>query len=103
MICIYIYHMYIYISYSIQRSGFRGLHLRLLPHPLCSGPSWFPLQVVGPLVDFLASLVQAWPGRVPQGVTPGLALGWDPGSAVPGEVTCLVVIVLMKVSDPLFV
>ncbi|KAK5622266.1 hypothetical protein CRENBAI_006838, partial [Crenichthys baileyi] len=56
------------------------------------------LRVVGPLGDGLASLVRAWPGRVPRGATrppgalrrvptPGLAPGWDPSSAVPGDVT----------------
>ncbi|MED6247857.1 hypothetical protein ATANTOWER_019495 [Ataeniobius toweri] len=43
-------------SLSIRRSCRRGLHLRLLPNPLCTGPSWFSLQVVGPLGDGLASL-----------------------------------------------
>ncbi|MEQ2227215.1 hypothetical protein ILYODFUR_035505 [Ilyodon furcidens] len=41
-------------SLSIRRLGRRGLHLRLPPNPLCTGPSWFPLQVVGPLGDGLA-------------------------------------------------
>ncbi|MEQ2238979.1 hypothetical protein ILYODFUR_039023 [Ilyodon furcidens] len=43
---------------SIRRSGRRGLRLHLLPNPLCTGPSWFPLRVVGPLGDGLASLVR---------------------------------------------
>ncbi|MED6234410.1 hypothetical protein ATANTOWER_029005 [Ataeniobius toweri] len=102
-------------SLSIRGSGRRGLHLRLPPNPLCTGPSRFPLQVVGPLGNDLASLVRAWPGRVPQGAnqpagalqrvpTPGLAPGWDPGSAVPGDLTCLDCVVLMRVSwCPLFV
>ncbi|MEQ2196228.1 hypothetical protein XENOCAPTIV_027568 [Xenoophorus captivus] len=38
-------------------SGRRGLHLRPPPNPLCTSPSRFPLQVVGPLGDGLASLV----------------------------------------------
>ncbi|MED6288019.1 hypothetical protein CHARACLAT_022266 [Characodon lateralis] len=85
---------------SIRGSGRQGLHLRPPPNPLCTGSSRFPLQVVGPLGDGLASLVWAWPRRVPQGATlppgalrrvptPGLAPGWDPGSAVLGDVTCL--------------
>ncbi|MED6239640.1 hypothetical protein ATANTOWER_008979, partial [Ataeniobius toweri] len=94
-------------SLSIRGSGRRGLHLRPPPNPLCTGPSRFPLQVVGPLGDGLASLVRAWPGRVPRGATqppgalrrvptPGLAPGWDPGSAVPGDVTCLDFVVVMR-------
>ncbi|MED6250186.1 hypothetical protein ATANTOWER_026500 [Ataeniobius toweri] len=51
-------------SLSIRRSGRQGLHLRLPPNPLCTGPSWFPLQVVGPLGDGLASLVRAGPGWI---------------------------------------
>ncbi|MED6262832.1 hypothetical protein ATANTOWER_027086, partial [Ataeniobius toweri] len=92
-------------SLSIRGSGRRGLHLRPPPNPLCTGPSRFPLQVVGPLGDGLASLLWAWPGRVHQAPgplrrvpTPGLAPRWDPGSAVPGDVTCLVCVVLMRVS-----
>ncbi|MED6244525.1 Plexin-B2, partial [Ataeniobius toweri] len=87
-------------SLSIRRSGRRGLHLRPLHNPLYTGPSRFPLQVVGPLGDGLASLVRAWPGQVPRGATqppgalrrvptPGLAPGWEPGPAEPGDVTCL--------------
>ncbi|MED6246247.1 hypothetical protein ATANTOWER_014878, partial [Ataeniobius toweri] len=56
-------------SLSIPGLGRQGLHLRPLPNPLCTGPSRFPLQVVGPLDDGLASLVRAWPGRVPRGAT----------------------------------
>ncbi|KAK5600824.1 hypothetical protein CRENBAI_009125 [Crenichthys baileyi] len=94
---------------QFERSGRRGLHLRPLPNPLCTGPSWFPLQVVGPLGDGLESLIRAWHGRVLRGATqppgrpprqvptPGLAPGWDPGSAVPGDITCHCV-VLKKVS-----
>ncbi|MED6268629.1 hypothetical protein CHARACLAT_024340 [Characodon lateralis] len=37
----------------------RGLYLRPPPNPLCTGPSRFPLQVVGPLGDGLASLIRA--------------------------------------------
>ncbi|MED6253460.1 hypothetical protein ATANTOWER_030208 [Ataeniobius toweri] len=96
-------------SLSIQGSGRRGLHLRLPPNPLCSGPSRSPLQVLGPLGDGLAFLVWAWPGRVPRGATqppgtlrrvptPGLAPGWDPGSTVPDDVTCLDAMVLIRVS-----
>ncbi|MED6274657.1 hypothetical protein CHARACLAT_018517 [Characodon lateralis] len=76
-------------SLSIRGSGRRGLHLRPPPNPLCTGPSWFPLQVVGPLGDGLTSLVWAWPGRVLRGAaqppgtlqrvpTPVLAPGWTP-------------------------
>ncbi|MEQ2314011.1 hypothetical protein AMECASPLE_007699 [Ameca splendens] len=54
---------------SIRRLGRQGLHLRLPSNPLCTSPSWFPLQVVGPLGDGLVSLVRAWPGRVPRGAT----------------------------------
>ncbi|MEQ2294432.1 hypothetical protein AMECASPLE_003795 [Ameca splendens] len=67
-------------SLSIQRSGFRGLHLLSAANPLCTGPSWTgakrigTLQVVGPLGDGLASLIQAWPGWVLQGVS------WSPGA-----------------------
>ncbi|KAK5605508.1 hypothetical protein CRENBAI_011220, partial [Crenichthys baileyi] len=63
--------------------------------------------VVGPLGDGLASFVRALPGRVPRGATqspgtlrrvptPGLARGWDPGSAVPGDVMCLDLVVIMR-------
>ncbi|MEQ2289076.1 hypothetical protein AMECASPLE_029380 [Ameca splendens] len=52
-------------SLSIRRLGHRGLHPRLLPDLVCTGPSWFSLQVVDPLGDGLASLVRACPGRVP--------------------------------------
>ncbi|MED6275428.1 hypothetical protein CHARACLAT_026484 [Characodon lateralis] len=73
------------------------------------GPSRFPLQVVGPLGDDLASLVRAWPDQVlreatqPPGIlqrvpTPGLASGWVLGSTIPGDVTCLDLVVLVKVS-----
>ncbi|MEQ2183427.1 hypothetical protein GOODEAATRI_032400 [Goodea atripinnis] len=31
-------------SLSIQRSGFRGLHLLSAANPLCTGPSWFPCR-----------------------------------------------------------
>ncbi|MED6282050.1 hypothetical protein CHARACLAT_027980 [Characodon lateralis] len=96
-------------SLSIRGSGRRGLHLRPLPNPLCTSPSRFPLQVMGPLGDGLASLLRAWPGRVPQGAlkppgalrrvpTPGLVPRWDPGSTVSGNVMCLVCVVLMRVS-----
>ncbi|MEQ2234538.1 hypothetical protein ILYODFUR_032682 [Ilyodon furcidens] len=79
------------------------------PNPLCTGPSWLPLQVVGPLSDGLASFIQAWPGRMSRGATqppgtlqrvptPGLAPGWDPGSAIPGDFTCLNLVVFMKAS-----
>ncbi|KAK5609229.1 hypothetical protein CRENBAI_014408 [Crenichthys baileyi] len=55
-------------------------------------------EVVDPLGDGLVSLIRAWPSRVPRGVTrssgahrrvltPGLASGWGPGSAIPGDVT----------------
>ncbi|KAK5605584.1 hypothetical protein CRENBAI_009770 [Crenichthys baileyi] len=94
-------------SLSIRGSGRRGLRLRPPPNPLCTGPSRFPLQVVGPVGDGLASLVRAWPGWVLRGatrppgalwrvLTPGLAPVWDPGSAVPGDVTCLDILVVMK-------
>ncbi|MEQ2292749.1 hypothetical protein AMECASPLE_026074 [Ameca splendens] len=84
---------------SIRRSGHQGLQLRPLPDPVCTGPSWFPLQVVGPLGECLASLVQALPDRVLRGATwppdalrrvptPGLAPGLDPGSAILGDITC---------------
>ncbi|MEQ2289090.1 hypothetical protein AMECASPLE_029508 [Ameca splendens] len=49
-------------SLSIWGTGRRGLHLRPPPNPLCQGSSWFPLQVVDPLGDGLASLIRAWPG-----------------------------------------
>ncbi|MEQ2289417.1 hypothetical protein AMECASPLE_032780, partial [Ameca splendens] len=60
-------------SLSIQGSGRRGVHLRPSASPLCTGPSRFPLQVVGPLGDGLTSLVWAWPARVPRGATQALS------------------------------
>ncbi|KAK5603434.1 hypothetical protein CRENBAI_007644 [Crenichthys baileyi] len=73
---------------------------------MCQKSAVLP-RVMGPLGDGLVSLVQAWPGRVPRGATrppgalrrvrtPRLAPGWDPGSAVPGDVTCLDLVVLVK-------
>ncbi|KAK5608795.1 hypothetical protein CRENBAI_020077 [Crenichthys baileyi] len=80
---------------------------RYLSTSRTSSGSFPPNEVVGPLGDGLASLAGAWPSRVPRGATrppgalrqvptPGLAPGWDPGSAVPGDVTCLDILVLMK-------
>ncbi|MEQ2238502.1 hypothetical protein ILYODFUR_033771, partial [Ilyodon furcidens] len=52
----------------------------------CTSPSWFPLQVVGPLGDGLSTQP---PDALRQIPTPDLAPGWDPGSVVLGVVTCL--------------
>ncbi|MED6295580.1 hypothetical protein CHARACLAT_033196 [Characodon lateralis] len=38
------------------------------------------------------------PGALRRVPSPGLAPGWDPGSAAPSDITCLDFIVLMKVS-----
>ncbi|KAK5600630.1 hypothetical protein CRENBAI_001360 [Crenichthys baileyi] len=68
-------------SLSIRGSGRRGLHLRPLPNPLCTGPSRFPLQVVGPLGDSFASLLSglAWPGPARSNpATRGSLTGPDP-------------------------
>ncbi|MEQ2223567.1 hypothetical protein ILYODFUR_037992 [Ilyodon furcidens] len=44
----------------------------------------------------LARSREEQPGILRRVPTPGLAPGWDPGSAVPGDVTCLVIMFLMK-------
>ncbi|KAI3356594.1 hypothetical protein L3Q82_017794 [Scortum barcoo] len=70
---------------------------RLLPKPHCTGPSWTFLQVVSLLEGGPTSPFRAEPGRVPwaktrppgarlRAPTPGLAPGWGPGNANPGDV-----------------
>ncbi|KAI3355417.1 hypothetical protein L3Q82_018256 [Scortum barcoo] len=69
---------------------------RLLPKPHCTGPSWTFLRVVSLLEGGPTSPFRAEPGRVPwaktrppgarlRAPTPGLAPGWGPGNANPGE------------------
>ncbi|MED6250358.1 hypothetical protein ATANTOWER_030609 [Ataeniobius toweri] len=89
-------------SVIIRRSGYR-CPILFAPVPHGSPCRWFATG------DSLESLVWVWPGRVPQGATqapgtlrrvptPGLAPGWDPGSAVPRDVTCLNCVFLTKAS-----
>ncbi|KAI3375627.1 hypothetical protein L3Q82_003942 [Scortum barcoo] len=70
---------------------------RLLPKPHCTGPSWTFLRVVSLLEGRPTSPFRAEPGRVPwaktrppgarlRAPTPGLAPGWGPGNANPGDV-----------------
>ncbi|KAI3370335.1 hypothetical protein L3Q82_025110, partial [Scortum barcoo] len=69
---------------------------RLLPKPHCTGPSWTFLRVVSLLEGGPTSPFRAEPGRVPwaktrppgarlRAPTPGLAPGWGPGNANPGD------------------
>ncbi|KAI3376631.1 hypothetical protein L3Q82_017067 [Scortum barcoo] len=81
----------------VQGLGRRGPPPRLLPKPHCTGPSWTFLQVVSLLEGGPTSPFRAEPGRVPwaktrppgarlRAPTPGLAPGWGPGNANPGDV-----------------
>ncbi|KAI3374659.1 hypothetical protein L3Q82_021236, partial [Scortum barcoo] len=77
--------------------GRRGPLPRLLPKPHCTCPSWTFLRVVSLLEGGPTSPFRAEPGRVPwaktrppgarlRAPTPGLAPGWGPGNANPGDV-----------------
>ncbi|KAI3361592.1 hypothetical protein L3Q82_013735 [Scortum barcoo] len=83
---------------QVQGLGRRGPLPRLLPKPHCTGPSWTFLQVVSLLEGGPTSPFRAEPGRVPwaktqvfppgarlRAPTPGLAPGWGPGNANPGD------------------
>ncbi|KAI3375670.1 hypothetical protein L3Q82_003972 [Scortum barcoo] len=80
----------------VQGLGRRGPPPRLLPKPHCTGPSWTFLRVVSLLEGGPTSPFRAEPGRVPwaktrppgarlRAPTPGLAPGWGPGNANPGD------------------
>ncbi|KAI3376856.1 hypothetical protein L3Q82_000102 [Scortum barcoo] len=73
---------------------------RLLPKPHCTSPSWTFLRVVSLLEGGPTSPFRAEPGRVPwaktlppgarlRAPTPGLAPGWGPGNANPGDIVGL--------------
>ncbi|KAI3356955.1 hypothetical protein L3Q82_003598 [Scortum barcoo] len=76
---------------------------RLLPKPHCTGPSWTFLRVVSLLEGGPTSPFRAEPGRVPwaktrppgarlRAPTPGLAPGWGPGNANPGDDAMVVIL-----------
>ncbi|CAM4331811.1 unnamed protein product [Leuciscus chuanchicus] len=92
-------------SFRVQGSGRQGL--RLPPDPLSTGPLQSLLLVVSPQEGGPTSLLQAEPGRTPWGEarppgalirspTPGLAPGWGPGCVMPGDVTVLDLISIIK-------
>ncbi|MEQ2230316.1 hypothetical protein ILYODFUR_028003, partial [Ilyodon furcidens] len=68
-------------SLGIQRLGRQGLYLRSPLDLLSTGPSWFPLQVVGPFGDGLMSLVRAWPSWVPMRSNPATAISGRGGGS----------------------
>ena len=85
----------------VRGSGRRGPCRRLPPNPHCTWPLRFPLRMVGPQEVGPTSSFRAEPGRAPwvearppgallRAPTPGLAPGWGPGCAIPGDVTVLV-------------
>ena len=87
-------------SCCVRGSGRRGSCLRLPPDPHCTGPLRLPLWVVNPQEVGPTSPLRAEPGRAPwakarppgariRAPTPGLAPGWGPGCAIPGDVTVL--------------
>ncbi|KAK2861053.1 hypothetical protein Q7C36_005219 [Tachysurus vachellii] len=93
--------------FRVRGLGRRGSRLRLPPNPHCTSPLRFLLQVVGPQEIGPTSLLRAEPGRAPWGKTrppgarmraptPGLAPGWGPGCAIPGEVTDLAIFLFIK-------
>ncbi len=75
--------------------------------PLSTGPLRFLLQVVSPREGGPTSLLRSEPGRTPLGEarppgarirapTPGLAPGWGPGCAMPGDVTVLGLVSIIR-------
>ncbi|MEQ2250106.1 hypothetical protein ILYODFUR_036424 [Ilyodon furcidens] len=74
------------------------LHLSLMVPPASGGPTggWPRISCSGFAWRVPREAAQP-PGALRRLLTPGLAPGWDPGSAVPGDVTCLDFVVLMKV------